>query len=282
MLLHMDGRMMAKRGRKAKLLLFDIASKTRGKQARTPMLILNLGCGVRVSDDPAVVNIDWSPYLRIARNPFGRRLGPLFLDRERTERLRQMPTNIALHNLRKGIPWPDGSVDVVYHSHLLEHLDRSAAPLFQREVWRVLRPGGVQRIVVPDLETLCRRIVDDLDSKGDQRRHDGLVADLLEQCTRREAFGTKDKSWLRRRVENIVLGDARRRGESHQWMYDRVNLATLLEEAGFREISVSSHDRSRISTWSGLGLDELPDGSPYKADSLYVEAVVPSGGSSGH
>ena len=33
------------------------------------MLILNLGCGTKVSDDPAVVNIDWSIMLRIRRNP---------------------------------------------------------------------------------------------------------------------------------------------------------------------------------------------------------------------
>lgn len=43
------------------------------------MQILNLGCGTKVSDDPAVVNIDWSIMLRIKRNPLLRAAVPVLL-----------------------------------------------------------------------------------------------------------------------------------------------------------------------------------------------------------
>jgi SAM-dependent methyltransferase len=238
-------------------------------------LILNLGCGTKVSNDPDVVNVDWSPYLRISQNPIARRLGSIALDDERAQRLAAMPRNIKLYNLRRGIPWPDASVDAVYHSHLFEHLDRDVAPAFQREIRRVLRPGGIQRVVVPDLERLCRAVVKDLDDGGDPRRHDALVAELIEQCTRREAFGTAHKRPLRRRLENIVLGDARKRGETHQWMYDSANLTWLLEEVGFIEPRVVNFDQSRIPRWREYGLDENSDGTPYKPGSLYLEAVAP-------
>ncbi|HRH82576.1 MAG TPA: methyltransferase domain-containing protein [Thiobacillaceae bacterium] len=55
----------------------------------------------------------------------------------------------------------DGSVAEVYASHVYEHLGfRGELPQALREVWRVLEPGGVFRISVPDFECLCRLFVD--------------------------------------------------------------------------------------------------------------------------
>lgn len=59
-------------------------------------------------------------------------------------------------DIRDRLPFADGSVDAVYASHLLEHLDGDEGVRFLRECLRVLTPGGVMRLVVPDLEALCR------------------------------------------------------------------------------------------------------------------------------
>ena len=93
-------------------------------------IILNLGCGTRVSDRPGVTNIDWSFYLRMKKSSFLRKLAPLALKGVRWERFQSLPDNILCHNLAKGIPFSDGSVDAVYHSHLLEHLERKPPILF--------------------------------------------------------------------------------------------------------------------------------------------------------
>ncbi len=244
------------------------------------MKILNLGSGTKTSDHPAVVNVDWSIYLRLRRAPLLRRLAPRILRGMRRERFLALPDNLVVHDLSRGIPASDGSVDAIYHSHLLEHLDRPVADQFMHEVRRALKPGGVQRVVVPDLERLCRELLDHLEGCGgdaDERaRHDEFVAELLEQSVRREAYGMSGASGPMRLAEQLLVGDARRRGETHQWMYDRANLTALLERSGFTEIETCDYETSRIPGWNGFGLDRDDSGAEYKPGSLYVEAARPA------
>jgi SAM-dependent methyltransferase len=228
--------------------------------AAAQLVIYNLGCGTRTH--PACVNVDWSIHLRL------RKLHLASLAGNRAEKIRALPQSIVVHDLRKGIPTGDATVDVVYHSHVLEHIDREVAPSFMAEIHRVLKRGGVQRVVVPDFEQLGRRYVE---SFGDEA-HETRVADMIEQIVRREAAGTASQRPLRRRIENALLGDARKRGETHQWMYDRLTLAALLERSGFTATSVVDHATSGIPGWNDLGLDAEPDGQPYKPGSLYMEA----------
>jgi predicted O-linked N-acetylglucosamine transferase (SPINDLY family)/predicted SAM-dependent methyltransferase len=55
----------------------------------------------------------------------------------------------------------DGTVDEFYASHVLEHLGyMGELQQTLREVNRALKPGGVFRISVPDLEVLCRLFID--------------------------------------------------------------------------------------------------------------------------
>ena len=54
----------------------------------------------------------------------------------------------------------------------------------------------------------------------------------------------------------------------------RVNhLPQLLQEIGYREVSVERYDTSRIVDWNALGLDRTGSQREYKPESLYVEAV---------
>jgi SAM-dependent methyltransferase len=240
--------------------------------------ILNLGCGTRTSAH--TVDIDWSIYQRLKANPVGRAVMPALLSAERRDKFLRMDDNIIVHDLRKGIPVAEQSADAVYHSHVLEHIDREAVPKFFGDISRVLRPGGVHRIVVPDLERYARAYLASLESgvdDHDQRlRHDTTVAAMISQMVRREAFGTSQQPHLRRRLENVLLGDARRRGETHMWMWDRVNLRAALESAGFIAVTVVNYRSSQIPGWEHIGLDVADDRvGEYKPGSLYVEARRP-------
>ena len=57
-------------------------------------------------------------------------------------------------------PWGFASqtVDIVYASHLFEHLTHRAATLFLTESYRTLKPEGVVRIAVPDLYKTAKNI----------------------------------------------------------------------------------------------------------------------------
>jgi len=240
------------------------------------MLVLNLGCGTKTSDSPNVVNIDWSPYLRLRQSRLLRAVGPLIARGERLERLRALPSNIMVHDLSRGLPFGAGSADAVYHSHVLEHLARGVARGFLLEVKRVLKPDGIHRIAVPDFERLCRAYVEHLaaceTSPPEAARHENLIAAVIEQSVRREAHGTSRQVPWRRFVENAVLGDARRRGETHQWMYDRFSLSALLSELGYRDPQVMRFNDSHIPGWPEYRLEVDEHGSEYKPGSLYVEA----------
>ena len=238
--------------------------------------VLNLGCGYTTS--ARCINIDWSLPVRLRGSRLGRLVAPLILSGERRAAYDAMQGEVMSHDLRKGIPFADHSVDAVYHSHVLEHLDRDIVPGFLAEIHRVLRPGGIHRIVVPDLEAQARAYIASLDAVTQGQRpaseHEESVHTLIEQLVRREAYGTSLRTGMRRRMENLLLGDARKRGETHQWMWDRVSLPHELITAGFRDPRIVTHIESRIPDWREFRLDETTNGDVYKPGSMYVEAIA--------
>jgi predicted SAM-dependent methyltransferase len=236
--------------------------------------LLNLGCGYKTTDAEGVVNIDFGVFLRIATAPVLRNLSPFIVGRGRIEKLRRLGGNILVYDISSGIPAADNSVAAVYHSHMLEHLDRDVAVEFMREVARVLRPGGIHRIAVPDLEYSVRRYIEHLESDDQAEAHDTYIGAMLEQSVRREAAGTSAQTGGRRILERLVLGDARKRGETHQWMYDYKSLSELLSRTGFTNIRRYRFGESAVPHWTDYKLEFNESGGEYKPHSLYVEALV--------
>ena len=240
------------------------------------MKILNLGCSSKTSDSIDVINIDWSLKLLLKQNFLLKTLSYFILSKERKDKIKNLPNNIMVYDLSSGIPFEDNSVDVVYHSHLLEHIDRDKVTNFLFEVKRVLKPNGIHRIVVPDFFLLCSNYIKNFELSLDDEKYkkmgDNFIADILEQSVRKEAYGTSIQKPLIRFIENIFLGDARKRGETHQWMYDKFNLACILKEVGFKEIKDKSFNSSEIYNWDKYKLDIDENQNEYKSGSLYIES----------
>jgi len=240
------------------------------------MIILNLGCGTKTSDKADVINIDWSIYLRVKQIKALVPIVPLLFRGERSIKFNSIPDNIFLHNLNKGIPFDANSVDVVYHSHLLEHFDRERAEKFLVEIKRILKPAGIHRIVVPDFEAICRAYIAHIESCEKNMpqavNHDNYISEILEMSVRKNAYGTSKQKPVRRFVENLILGDARRRGETHQWAYDRFSLRAKLSRLGYKEVVIQKYNRSSVPNWDSYGLDVDENGNPHQPGSLFVEA----------
>jgi len=69
------------------------------------------------------------------------------------------------------------------------------------------------------------------------------------------------------------IGRFRLAGEIHQWLYDSYSISKLLESVGFKNIITRDAFSSYIDNWSSYNLDSEPDGSIYKPDSGYIEAI---------
>lgn len=91
-------------------------------------------------------------------------------------------------NLLGRLPLVDATAVLVYSSHFLEHIPRGQVASFLQECFRILKPGGVVRLVVPDLENLCRTYLYHRD-QGEHDKADFVVLELLDQCVRRESGG---------------------------------------------------------------------------------------------
>ncbi|MBC8002130.1 MAG: methyltransferase domain-containing protein [Opitutaceae bacterium] len=120
---------------------------------------------------------------------------------------------VIQHDLRTRLPFEDGSCEMVYHSHVMEHFPRAFAPLFLRECHRILTPGGLMRVVVPDLETIVRLYLKNLDgaTSGDiqaAHRHEWLTLELLDQMVRERSGGEILNYWRQDPMpaEEFVIG----------------------------------------------------------------------------
>jgi SAM-dependent methyltransferase len=227
----------------------------------------------------------------------------------------QARPGVIQHDLRARLPFPEATFEAVYHSHVLEHLPRTAALKLLQECARVLRPGGVIRVAAPDLERIARLYIKYLDqaSQGDLQAaaaYDWIVLELLDQMVRTRSGGEMLAYWKQPSipardlvVERVgseflnFLAQERsqpspppdltppsdkellaflKSGELHKWMYDRFSLGRLLTQAGFVEVRQCSAAESAIPRFREFLLDKTADGKVRKPDSLFMEARKPA------
>jgi len=157
---------------------------------------------------------------------------------------------ILFANASLRLPYADNSAEVVYSSHMIEHLDRREAKAFLLEVRRILRPTGVVRLAAPDLSRLVKEYL----TTGD-----------ADEFVDRTHMGQERPIGIFPRLKMAVIGP-----RNHLWMYDGRSLARLLSDAGFTDVSIMSPGMTNIADPGNLDLVERAD------ESVYVEAIQPA------
>ena len=169
---------------------------------------LNLGCGRQVVE--GWVNVDYALGARFAQIPLFSLLN---------KKLRFFRSNwdrrILIHDLRCRFPFEDSTVDVIYTSHTLEHFTREEGLRFLKECHRVLKPNGIIRVLVPDLETFVAKYINGGMPANEFVEHLGVLG-----C------GT-DGGLIRKSVTPWL-------SFPHKCMYDAKTLIKVMKDIGFQ------------------------------------------------
>ncbi len=163
------------------------------------------------------INYDSSPSLLLSRIPVvGSQLYRFTRNRE------HFPKNVKFGNIVHGLPEQLGSCDGIYASHVLEHLSKSGCVCALQNTYLLLKPGGVFRVIVPDLESRVRRYLSDLESGSTDANDRFLRSCYLGRET--------DPRGIAGRLRKMY-GAA-----DHLWMYDNPSMIASLESIGFTSI----------------------------------------------
>jgi predicted SAM-dependent methyltransferase len=161
------------------------------------------------------------------------------------------------------LPFRDGQVQYVFCAHTLEHIYfRAQALRFLQEVHRTLEPGGVLRVIVPDIGLLVRSYADPSSR---------LLA--TRQLMKHYSFASIFKT----RLQNVMqyAGTQGRPGQffHHKYGYDQETLETLLRDAGFATVRTESF---QSSTHPPLRIDDQCSAAKHALDyhnfSVFAEA----------
>jgi len=209
---------------------------------------VNLGCGT--TPTLGWINLDNSPAIKIANSPLVYRIFKSlgFLNAEQIKNIEWNKKNkIVFGDASKRFPFEDKSIEVIYTSHMLEHLSQSNVENVLKEARRVLQPGGIIRIAVPDL----RIIMEDYFQSGD--------ANL---CMERLMVQPQPINTLKQKLKLLLVGY-----RHHQWMYDGNSISKMLVIHGFKDVEIMEKGHTKINDPGPLDLNER------EGESVYVEAV---------
>ena len=165
-------------------------------------LRLNLGCGAVTPKN--WVNVDYALGAWLFKIP-----GFQVVNRHFKFFNLEWDSNVLLKDLRKRFPWKDNSVDIIYCSHVLEHLSKVEGLCFLRQCYRVLKPEGVARILVPDLNA--------------------IVSDYIDGKIAAENFMGSLFAWQGGGIIKRIISTH----NTHKCMYDNKSLLRITTDIGF-------------------------------------------------
>ena len=148
----------------------------------------------------------------------------------------------------KALPFKDDSFDLIYASHILEHIAWYRAEEVLREWVRVVKHGGKLELWVPDGLKICKALVD-FELYGDDRTH-------LDGFNRFNAHEDPCR-WASARI--YTYGDGTGRSQHWNWhraLFTARYVGRLLERVGLVDILALAPENVRGDShgWINLGV----------------------------
>jgi SAM-dependent methyltransferase len=165
-----------------------------------------------------------------------------------------------------GFPLDDRSVACIYGSHVFEHMSIWVTDAVFADCARVLQPGGVLRMVLPDAEKGVREYVaGNADYELFRQRRARAKASYGLDYT---LFDCLREDFLSRSQQSDLLGA---KALAHQNAWDFETIARDLRKAGFSDVTRSGFQQSATDLFSFEGSYDSEANQHYR--SLYVEAT---------
>lgn len=146
-------------------------------------------------------------------------------------------TDTAIAGDAANIKLKDESCDIVFCSHVFEHIPHTRLPIVISEINRILRPGGILRLLTPDLAVLAKAYVDkDTEFFRRAKEEDESVRTDLE-------FGGMLMNFIVSPGQDTVLLDRNLQtfiaGYAHLYSYDYSMLSIMLGRLGYSSRQVA-------------------------------------------
>jgi hypothetical protein len=106
------------------------------------------------------------------------------------------------------LAYRDESAEEIRASHILEHFGHALSFLILQEWVRVLEPGGILKIAVPDFEWICRQYLKEVDNPGSKGEN----------------------------ITGYLMGGQTDENDFHEAIFDRRGLKSGMEAAGLVDI----------------------------------------------
>jgi SAM-dependent methyltransferase len=137
-------------------------------------------------------------------------------------------------NLLRRFPWGDASASAIYMGEILEHFTEKEGKRVLQECHRVLKPGGILRIRVPDHARFWSNYVEEYRRAKDRPR---------------SQWSLEHTRWTAMYYHDICVGRPtpwQSMGHFHKWMYDDISLTLALEALGFGDVERKPFHESAI------------------------------------
>jgi predicted SAM-dependent methyltransferase len=121
----------------------DDYKKLEEKAAKITDIKLHFGCGPRVLKNWINIDLTFEPYEKYLI---------YYGDEHYPKEIRGTKNDFySINIIKRGLPLPDDSVDIIFHEDFIEHINQRDQIVFLSETFRVLKEGGLHRINTPDL-----------------------------------------------------------------------------------------------------------------------------------
>tara|TARA_A100001234_G_scaffold220791_1_gene234606 strand:+ start:1724 stop:2350 length:627 start_codon:yes stop_codon:yes gene_type:complete len=199
----------------------------------------HIGCGYTIGK--SWLNYDSSPIAFIHQIPI---LSQIL----RINKIR-FPKGVMYGNIVNKKFCKNDTADNIYCSHVLEHVSYIDAKKMLKNIYEMLKPDGILRIVVPSLKSRIERYNQDNDANK--------FMNSLGCVRENESMNLIYKF-------RFIFG-----GSRHRWMYDENSLHQELQQAGFKLIRSCEFGDSNLEIFS-----EVEEESRFFGDNKQLKEIA--------